>query len=266
MKHIEIEDKYVPKFGDIVRVNTSSCFDRDYLICIMPDKQINVNGENNYFFDIANINLGGQLTFNGCTLGYFDTIEEASDSEKQELFDFLAKAGKRWNAEKKCLEDIEHQELNLCEILKDCPKGTKFYSTVYGNVEFVGIESQNIEYPIRIKTVQDFEASITEKGWLFANFNGECTLFPSKEQRDWSKWVCPKPDIPIDTLVMSSINKIDWRMRHYAGNRCKCWECGYKSTDDNVEWEVYNYIIPFDKFDPNNIEESLKYDICKSEE
>ena len=29
-----------------------------------------------------------------------------------------------------------NENLNLVEIMKDCPKGTKFYSTVYGEVEF----------------------------------------------------------------------------------------------------------------------------------
>lgn len=29
-----------------------------------------------------------------------------------------------------------NENLNLVEILKDCPKGTKLYSTVYGEVKF----------------------------------------------------------------------------------------------------------------------------------
>ena len=29
-----------------------------------------------------------------------------------------------------------NENLNLVEILKDCPKGTKLYSTTYGDVEF----------------------------------------------------------------------------------------------------------------------------------
>ena len=34
------------------------------------------------------------------------TFRLATDSEKQQLFNALAKEGKRWNAEKKCIEDI----------------------------------------------------------------------------------------------------------------------------------------------------------------
>lgn len=32
---------------------------------------------------------------------------------------------------------MENKELNLCEILKDCPTGTKFWSPVWGDVTFV---------------------------------------------------------------------------------------------------------------------------------
>lgn len=33
-----------------------------------------------------------------------------------------------------------NENLNLVEILKDCPRGTKLYSTVYGDVEFYKID------------------------------------------------------------------------------------------------------------------------------
>ena len=29
-----------------------------------------------------------------------------------------------------------NESIDLTKILKDCPKGTKFYSTIYGEVEF----------------------------------------------------------------------------------------------------------------------------------
>ena len=38
----------------------------------------------------------------GCTFEY----RPATEAEKQRLFDALAKQGKRWNAEKKCIEDL----------------------------------------------------------------------------------------------------------------------------------------------------------------
>ena len=40
-----------------------------------------------------------------------------------------------------------NENLNLVEILKDCPKGTKLYSTVYGEVEFE--EIGNGGFPVK---------------------------------------------------------------------------------------------------------------------
>ena len=38
--------------------------------------------------------------------GYTSEYRLATEAEKQRLFDALAKEGKRWNAEKKCIEDL----------------------------------------------------------------------------------------------------------------------------------------------------------------
>ena len=35
-----------------------------------------------------------------------DTLRPATEEERQELLDALSKEGKRWNAEKKCVEDL----------------------------------------------------------------------------------------------------------------------------------------------------------------
>ena len=81
-----------------------------------------------------------------------------------------------------------NENLNLAEILKDCPKGTKLYSTIYGDVEFVKV-SNHLEYPIEVKRRYYSIGSFTNDGRLLAGYDGECTLFPSKDQRDWSKFM-----------------------------------------------------------------------------
>lgn len=68
-------------------------------------------------------------------------------------------------------------------------------------------------------------------------------------------------DLPIDTPVMVADKLDDWRFRYYAGeNRCFMFVLKSNETSDTNRW---NYIIPFDKFNPKNIEESLKYNIVK---
>ena len=85
-----------------------------------------------------------------------------------------------------------NENLDLTKILEGCPKGTKFYSATQGEVSFVRIDPYDV-HPIVLSvyikytdtTIYDFYA----KDGRYNNFyDGECTLFPSKEQRDWSKF------------------------------------------------------------------------------
>ena len=94
-----------------------------------------------------------------------------------------------------------NENLNLVEILKDCPKGTKLYSTIYGDVEFVKVrQSYYVDFPIEIKLSDNSINNVTRDGKLFVNYSGECTLFPSKDQRDWSKFKTKKPKFDPKTL------------------------------------------------------------------
>lgn len=83
-----------------------------------------------------------------------------------------------------------NEKLNLVEILEECPKGTKLYSSVLGEVEFVKIVDEDGYYHIRV-IGENGNASFTSQGKLFNIQQGECLLFPSKHQRDWSKFTAP---------------------------------------------------------------------------
>ena len=88
-----------------------------------------------------------------------------------------------------------NENLDLTKILEGCPKGTKFYSTTYGTVEFIGFVFSSV-YPILMKLESSGVGYFTKDGRIFHSYYGECILFPSKEQRDWSKferfWDKPK--------------------------------------------------------------------------
>ena len=79
-----------------------------------------------------------------------------------------------------------NENLNLVEILKDSPKGIKLYSTIFGDVKFNHVE--NDTYPIVLDVREGFTFRVSQDGRYLNDFSGECTLFPSKEQRDWSKF------------------------------------------------------------------------------
>lgn len=120
-----------------------------------------------------------------------------------------------------------NDNLNLVEILKDCPEGTKLYSPMYGDVELVNIyRSKGEIYPIKIKLSDNSPECFTKDGRINANFRGECTLFPSREQRDWSKFKTKKP-----RFVPKTLCPFDKVLR-----RDSCiedWECDFFSHIDD---------------------------------
>ena len=85
-----------------------------------------------------------------------------------------------------------NENIDLTKILKDCPKGWEFYSSVFGDVEFESIDYCKFGRPIIVKICDsNYTERLYADGKLYANYNGECTLFPSKDQRDWSRFTAP---------------------------------------------------------------------------
>ena len=80
-----------------------------------------------------------------------------------------------------------NENINLIEILKDCPEGTEFYSAVYGKIRFMGINSKG-HYPIKGYSNPHGSVSFTADGKVYCIGDSECLIFPSKEQRDWNVW------------------------------------------------------------------------------
>lgn len=159
-----------------------------------------------------------------------------------------------------------NENLDLTQILKGL-EGIELYSTIYGRVKITKI--CNCEYPIEYRTIEgDLRfGSVTSEGLHYKHTPGECTLFPSKDQRDWSNFERPIPqDAP---MMFSPCATGRWKLGYYATKCSKgfhvCFAEG-KTSKDNATYITYNYypyMIPFDKFNPNNIEESLKYNIQK---
>ena len=83
-----------------------------------------------------------------------------------------------------------NENIDLTKILKNCPEGTKLYSPIWGEIYFK--EMRNGEkYSIMATKKGSYVVSFTKKGLHYADEDGECLLFPSKDQRDWSKFTAP---------------------------------------------------------------------------
>ena len=83
-----------------------------------------------------------------------------------------------------------NENIDLTKILKNCPKETKLYSILHGEVKYVGINDKS-PYKVEFKSEDEEIFGVTFNGRHLSYFNGECILLPSKDQRDWSKFTAP---------------------------------------------------------------------------
>lgn len=129
-----------------------------------------------------------------------------------------------------------NENLNLVELLKDCPKGTKLYSPIYGDVELIKVRlNSSNKYPIEIRLSNDSADDLTMDGRLYAEYDGECMLFPRRDQRDWSKFKPKKSKF--DPKALKPFDKVLARDTHD-----RRWICALFSHERKVDESItFNY-------------------------
>ena len=141
-----------------------------------------------------------------------------------------------------------NENIDLTKILENCPEGTEFYSTIYGYVTFIRINDIST-FPIILRAGDGSYPTVTKYGRHSETYEGECTLFPSKDQRDWSKFTAPwyKKD-RFDPNTLKPFDKV--LVKYYNSDY---WSCGFFShisvsevvyryaTENNL----YTYCIPY---------------------
>ena len=127
-----------------------------------------------------------------------------------------------------------NENLDLTKILNRCPAGTEFYHLIFGQVALREIIDD--EYPIIVEPIiNTTRSSLTKGGRLNAKYDGECLLYPSKYQRDWSKFVrfWDEPDVskfdvetfhPFDKVLVRDYYNERWRVDIFGFmlNDCIC--------------------------------------------
>ena len=86
-----------------------------------------------------------------------------------------------------------NRNIDLTKILKNCPEGTEFWSDIFGKVQFLQV-NECFDRPILVRRADGFIIPYTKEGWDNIIFPGSCLLWPSKDCRDWSKFILPKKD------------------------------------------------------------------------
>lgn len=140
-----------------------------------------------------------------------------------------------------------NENIDLTKILKNCPKGFRLYSIVHGEVTFYTIE--NGRYPICVLTNNNSgTAYYSSNGKIYVTC-GECTLFPSKYQRDWSKFTAPwlkkerfnpKTLQTFDKVLSRNSKNITWSIDYFSH-----MEDIYKPYQFFCLSDNYTYCIPY---------------------
>jgi hypothetical protein len=81
------------------------------------------------------------------------------------------------------------QKLNIAEILKNKPRGTKLYSMIHGKCSSEAVTDEIFKINFctsKFGLTQSGECTLIKFGNMYDG--GECIIFPSKEMRDWSKF------------------------------------------------------------------------------
>lgn len=147
-----------------------------------------------------------------------------------------------------------NENLDLTKILEGCPKGTKFYSSDFGEVTFFEVSSYDWDhYPIKLHyrgevSSRPLVTSLTKNGQNYYGYDGECTLFPSKDQRDWSKfvrfWDEPKKE-KFDVNTLQPFDKV--LVRDYLN---ECWNVdvfGFILNNYIRCTTTWRYCIPYNE-------------------
>ena len=143
-----------------------------------------------------------------------------------------------------------NENIDLTKILKDCPEGTKLYSPVFGDVEFVRVyQNDYVDFIIEFKLSDNSLNSVTTDGRLYEGFNGECILFPSKDQRDWDKFTAPwykkekfdpKTLQPFYKVLVRDTDSNPWRCSLFSHIETERHLFPYATCGGN-----YSFCIPF---------------------
>lgn len=141
--------------------------------------------------------------------------------------------------------------MNLIEKLKNAPKGTKLYTSIFGEVEFEKIVDNRISVILKSETTLCRFVFSADGKYSDA---GECVLFPSKENRDWNKFSI----LEKGHRVMCSDSYNGWRLGEYVdGNTINA---GYYSDGTRMLYR-FKYIVPIENFNFNakNLDDNRKY-------
>ena len=142
--------------------------------------------------------------------------------------------------------------INLVSILKHCPKGTKLYSPIFGEVTLYSVNNKIIDVIATNNSDETTHIEFSRLGRLILGYsNAECVLFPSKDQRDWNKFQIPakRGDIMmftdksavfiVDTVKDTYTDTIASASDHYGFKIGEHIVCSYIPASEDMKEKLF---------------------------
>lgn len=150
------------------------------------------------------------------------------------------------------------KKIDISEILKYYPKGTKLYSPLCGECEFRRVYHRNGEICIEIRTNKEV-FFCNKYGYYFYGIGGEVIIFPSKENRNWNKFKRSFKDGDIiythtDTLKCNLKSTFISIFKEYSDGKCRIY-VGYSINTNS-----------FYSYHSCNIDDIIKQRLATEEE
>ena len=147
-------------------------------------------------------------------------------------------------------------KLNIAEILRDKPQGTKLYSLTYGDCSY---QEYTGDFGIECQSPNGVQFNLDEYGRYY--IDGECILFPSKSMRDWSKFAWKKGDVLMSKgrrtlhVIFEEFNDdtyTTFKGKHFICDYSNKENCDDEKYYNDYHKEVEERTIEFEKDNVNN--------------
>ena len=135
-------------------------------------------------------------------------------------------------------EQPQPQKLNLCEVLKYCPEGEPFWSPMLGDVKLYDIIQSDVVVRVSKENGETWVINADGTITIGEVTSPEIMLYPSREQRDWSKFTAPwYKKKRFDTKTLKPFDKV---LSRYDGG---CWSANLFSHIEEEDNEYYNLLF-----------------------
>ena len=132
------------------------------------------------------------------------------------------------------------KKLNLCEILKYCPQGETFWSPLLGYVKFHDINQKRNFIVISLESGETWDINADGTITFGDVTSPEVMLYPSREQRDWSKFTAPW--LKKERFDPKTLKAFDRVLSRYDGG---CWSANLFShieEEDNKYHGICSFV------------------------